>query len=61
MILPGHSVQQDHWKDSTSRKQENLSHSVNRTSLIVLPVTAITGVKEDSWTMLSDTSKLMVE
>ena len=60
MALAGLSVQQDHWKDNTSRKLQTLSHSVNRTLLTAPEVTATTAVKEDSWIMLSGTSKPMV-
>ena len=59
MAHAGRSVQQDHWKDSTSRKQETLSHSANRTSSIAPEVTAIMAAREVSWTMLSNTSKPM--
>ena len=60
MALAGLSVRQDHWKDSTLRKLETLSHSANRTLLTAPQVTATTAVKEDSWIMLSGTSKPMV-
>ena len=53
MALAGLSAQQDHWKDSTSRKLENLFHSANRTLLTVQKNLAILAVKEDIWKMLS--------
>ena len=59
--LAGRSVQQDHWKDSILRKQENSSHSANKTSLIVRKPTAIMAAKEGWWIMLSDTSKPTAE
>ena len=53
-------MQQDHWKDNTSRKLETLSHSVNRTLSTAPEVTATMAVVEDSWIRLSGTSKPMV-
>ena len=53
MALAGLSVQQDHWKDNTSRKLENSYHSANRTSWTVQESSVILVVKEDSWIMLS--------
>ena len=61
MGLAGLSVQQDHWKDNTSRKQDNLSHSANRILLTAPPVMAIMAARVDSWIMLSRTSKPMEE
>ena len=57
MAHAGRLVQQDHWKDSTLRKQENSSHSASRTSWIVLQSSAIMAAKEDSWIMLSSKLK----
>ena len=53
-------MQQDHWKDNTSRKLETLSHSVSRTLSTAPEVTATMAVVEDSWIRLSGTSKPMV-
>ena len=53
VALAGLSVQQDHWKDNTSRKLENSYHSANRTSWTVQESSVILVVKEDSWIMLS--------
>ena len=59
--LPGRSVQQEHWKDSTSRKQENSSRSANRILSTVPPLMEITAAREVSWIMLLSTSKPTVE
>ena len=56
-VLAGLSVQQDHWKDSTSRKLENSSRSVNRTSLTAPEAMATMAAREDLWIMHSSTSK----
>ena len=53
-------MQQDHWKDNTSRKLQTLSHSVNRTLSTAPEVTATVAVVEDSWIRLSGTSKPIV-
>ena len=53
MALAGLSVQQDHWKDNTSRKLESSYHSANRTSWTVHKSSVTLVVKEDSWIMLS--------
>ena len=60
MALAGLSVQQDHWKDNTSRKLQTLSHSVNRTLSTAPEVTATMAVMEDLRIRLSGTSKPMV-
>ena len=61
MGLAGLSVQQDHWKDNTSRKQDDSSHLANRILLTAPPVMAIMAARVDSWIMLSRTSKPMEE
>ena len=53
-------MQQDHWKDNTSRKLQTLSHSVNRTLSTAPEVTATMAVMEDLRIRLSGTSKPMV-
>ena len=53
VALAGRSVQQDHWKDNISRKQENSSRSANRTSSTVPQSMAIMAAREVSWIMLS--------
>ena len=60
MALAGLSVRQDHWKDSTLRKLETLSHSANRTLLTAPQVTATRAVMKDFRIKLSGTSKPMV-
>ena len=61
MDLVGLLVQQDHWKDNTLRKQDDLSLSVNRISLIAPEVTATKAAKGDLWIIPSDISKPTVE
>ena len=51
MVLAGHLVQLDHWKDSTSRKQENSFHSVNRIWSTAPEALEITAVRADLWIM----------
>ena len=53
MAHAGRSVQQDHWRDSTSRKQETLSHLANRTLSTAPRNMATTAARGGSWTMLS--------
>ena len=60
MALAGLSVRQDHWKDNTSKKLENLSHSANRTLSTAPELTATMAVKEDLRLRLSSTSKPMM-
>lgn len=49
VVLAGLSVQQDHWRDNTLRKQETLSHSANRIWLTAQLAMEITVVREDLW------------
>ena len=49
MVLAGRSVQQDHLRDNTSRKQETLSHLANRIWLTAQLAMEITVVREDLW------------
>lgn len=48
-VLAGLSVQQDHWRDNTLRKQETLSHSANRIWLTAQLAMEITVVRVDLW------------
>lgn len=49
MVLAGLSVQQDHLRDNTSRKQETLSHLANRIWLTAQLAMEIMVVREDLW------------
>ena len=60
MDLAGRSVQLDRWKDSISRRQENLFLSVNKILSIAQSNMAIMAVKAVLWMTLSITSKQMV-
>lgn len=61
VVLAGRSAQLDHWKDSTSRKQDNSFLSANRIWSTVPQAMAIMAAKADSWIMPSGTSKKMTE
>ena len=56
-VLAGLSVQQDHWKDNTSRKLESSSLSVNRTLLTALEAMATMVAREGLWITHSSISK----
>ena len=56
-VLAGLSVQQDHWKDNTSRKLESSSLSVNRTLLTALEAMATMAAREGLWITHSSISK----
>ena len=60
-VLAGLSVQQDHWKDNTSRKLESSSLSVNRTLLTALEAMATMAAREGLWITHSSTSKQIKE
>jgi len=51
VVLAGRSVLPDHWKDSTSRKQENSFHLVNRIWSTAPGNMEIMAVRVDSWIM----------
>ena len=60
-VLAGLSVQQDHWKDNTSRKLESSSLSVNRTLLTALEAMATMAAREGLWITHSSISKQIKE
>ena len=60
-VLAGLSVQQDHWKDNTSRKLESSSLSVNRTLLTALEAMATMAAREGLWITHSSISKEIKE
>ena len=60
-VLAGLSVQQDHWRDNTSKKLESSSLSVNRTLLTALEAMATMAAREGLWITHSSTSKQIKE
>ena len=61
MVPAGRSAQLDHLKVSTSRKQDNLSLSVNRIWWTAPENIEIMAARVVGWTTPSSTSRLMVE